>query len=203
MNFNFISFSIGFTSGTILWYLSSLLARKYQKNSLIKDINNQFKQLIDNINLGKSKFKTRIKDTVFIETSLKDYGNVNVIYIMDRQEISIFKDEKCIYTTTELLDREILQGAISAITITHEKKINDVIDLMGMTVSREDFEKTFNQKIQEINKIITDVKETSDIEKIINKNSAKLDIDEILDKISKTGLESLTEEEKEFLKKYK
>ena len=42
----------------------------------------------------------------------------------------------------------------------------------------------------------------SDIDKIYKKNKVMFDIDEILDKINKVGIENLTNEEKEFLNNF-
>jgi hypothetical protein len=43
--------------------------------------------------------------------------------------------------------------------------------------------------------------EKSEVQKIIEENEDKLDIDSILDKINKRGMKSLTKKELEFLKK--
>jgi hypothetical protein len=52
-------------------------------------------------------------------------------------------------------------------------------------------------------KSINDMKENqSDIQKIINKNNNKLDIDDILDKINSVGIENLSKEEIQFLNNY-
>jgi hypothetical protein len=42
----------------------------------------------------------------------------------------------------------------------------------------------------------------SEIDNIVNNNETKFDIDEVLDKIGKLGIEMLSEEEKEFLDNY-
>ena len=73
---------------------------------------------------------------------------------------------------------------------------------MGVTLSREDFEKSLNNQIQYIKKHlqeninITEFQENQDFE-------SKFNVDEILDKINKTGIESLSKQELEFLNKFK
>ena len=42
----------------------------------------------------------------------------------------------------------------------------------------------------------------SEIDNIVNNNETKFDIDEVLDKIGKLGIEMLSEEEREFLDNY-
>ena len=44
--------------------------------------------------------------------------------------------------------------------------------------------------------------ENSDIQNIIKKNNNKFNIDDILDKINRVGIENLTKEEKDFLNNY-
>jgi hypothetical protein len=74
---------------------------------------------------------------------------------------------------------------------------------MGMEISREEFEKTINAQIKELEKHIKEKLEGSDIHKILEINEQKLDIDDILDKINKSGINSLTPQELNFLKKFK
>ena len=82
--------------------------------------------------------------------------------------------------------------------MVHYDDINDVIEIMGMLFSRADFEKTFNVNIEEMkNKM--NMTSGSDIDKIIEENEFKFDVDSILDKISKFGIENLSPEEKKFL----
>jgi hypothetical protein len=67
--------------------------------------------------------------------------------------------------------------------------------------SRVDFEKTFNVNFEEMkNKMnLAQESSSSDIDKIIEENEFKFDVDSILDKISKFGIENLSPEEKNFL----
>jgi Asp-tRNA(Asn)/Glu-tRNA(Gln) amidotransferase A subunit family amidase len=169
---------------------------RVRRDSLIKKINDQFKEVLNNILSNKSKFKNRVNDIVYINMKLKEYDDVNVVYIMDRKDIAIFKNNKCIYTS-EMVEKDILSSISNAIENKFEDKINDVIEVLGFVLSREYFERTY--KNPEKMKII----EESDIDKIMRENNTKFNIDDILDKISKVGINNLTNEEKEFLKNYK
>jgi hypothetical protein len=184
--------------GLITYVILNLISRSKNK-SILEDNKNQFIQILKNIKSGKTKFKSRVNNTIYIETNLNDYGNVGIVYLMDKQDVAIFKDEKCIYTSN-LIDNDLVNEITKAIELKHNKDINDVIEVLGFVFSREDFEKSFNVNIKEMKNNIK--KEESDIEKIVNKNKKRFDIDEILDKISKVGIENLTEEEKQFLNNY-
>ena len=194
-----ILFISGLLIGGIITYVFLQLVSRSKNKSILEDNKNQFIQILKNIKSGKTKFKSRVNNTIYIETNLNDYGNVGIVYLMDRQDIAIFKDEKCIYTSS-LIDSSLVNEITKAIDTKHNKDINDVVELLGFVFSREDFEKSFNVNIKELKNNIK--KEESDIERIVNKNKKKFDIDEILDKISKVGIENLTEEEKQFLKNY-
>jgi hypothetical protein len=167
----------------------------------INDISSQFKQILTNLSIGSTKFKSRVNSTVYIETKLNDYGEVGLVYLIDKQDVAIFKNEKCIFTT-DLIDDSLIDQITKEIETKHSKDINDTIEVLGFVFSREEFEKTFSINMDDVKMNNLPKKELSDIEKIVKKNKKKFDIDEILDKISKVGLENLTEDEKKFLKNY-
>jgi hypothetical protein len=198
----------GIVIGIFLNKWFSKLSIKIEKMKTTKDVNEQFNTILKNLLNKKTKFKTRVNNTVYIGTKLPDYGKVDVIYLLDSKDIVVFKNEKCIFTT-ELVERELVTKITNNIENIHGDKINDVIDILGMVFSREDFEKSFNINFKELRekslKMINELKENkdlSDIEKIVKDNQSKFDIDEILDKINKVGIENLSEEEKRFLNNY-
>jgi hypothetical protein len=192
-------FISGLLIGCLITYILSNLISRSKNKSILKDNINQFIQILKNIKSDKTKFKSRVNNTIFIETNLSDYGDVGLVCLLDKKDISIFKDEKCIYTSN-LINSDLINEITKAIELKHNKDINDVVEILGFVFSREDFEKSFNVNIKEIKNGVK--KEESDIEKILKKNKKRFDIDEILDKISKVGIENLTEEEKQFLNNY-
>jgi hypothetical protein len=125
------------------------------------------------------------------------------MYMMDKKDVAIFKSDKCIYTS-ELLDDKILDEVISAIDTYHNDKILDTVNMMGLIFSREDFEKKFNVKVEDLQKNMYGGpnQEISDIDRIKNENENKYNIDDILERITSVGIENLTLEEKEFLDNY-
>jgi uncharacterized membrane-anchored protein YjiN (DUF445 family) len=192
-----LSFILGITFNRLL---SSLLS-KMRSDKLIKDINDQFKQILDNISSNKSKFINRINSTVFIKTNLNDYGDVNIIYLLDKKDVAIFRESKCIYSS-ESVDKELIKSIVETIDRKYHNKIEDVVEILGFTFSRDDFEKTFKIKVEDFKTKSQPQTTDSDIDAIIEENELKLSMDEILDKISKVGMENLTDEEKEFLKNF-
>ena len=203
ININILIYITIFLSGFYIRHLMGKYADSVRRNNLIRDINNQFKEVLSNILSSNSIFKNRVNNTVYINTKLKDYDDVNVIYLMDRKDIAIFKDGKCIYTS-EMVEKDTIKSITTAIDKKFEDKINDVVEVLGFVFSREDFERTFKIKVEDLtNPEKMKMMDESDIDKIVRENDSKFSIDDILDKINKVGIDNLTEDEKKFLQNYK
>jgi len=196
---------IGVFLGGLLAKWSNKLSEKISHNKIILDKNKQFRQILEKVNTKRSRFKNRINNTVYIGVKLEDYGKVDVILFLDKNDLVIFKNDKCIMTS-DLVEKELLSKVVESIYKVHYHKIEDVVNVLGLTFSREDFEKSFGITVQELNQRIDNMKsmnsDISDVSNIIKKNSTRLDINEILDRINEVGIDNLTKEEKEFLKNY-
>jgi hypothetical protein len=174
-----------------------------QNDDILKDRQNQFNEILTKLSTGKTRFKTRVNQTVYISVKLKDHGKVNLLYLMDKKDIAIFKEDKCLYTSDQV-DQNLLIDIITSIENRHGWKIEDVVNVLGFVFYREDFEKSFGMKFDDISKSLGMRQQQSDseIDNIVNNNETKFDIDEVLDKIGKLGIEMLSKEEKEFLDNY-
>jgi hypothetical protein len=198
---------VGIILGVLLKDWSNKLSQKISESKLILDKNKQFKQILEKINSKRSRFKTRINNTVYIGVKLEDYGRVDVVYFLDkkRDQLNIFKGEKLILTS-DSVSEDILNEIMISINRVHYYKIIDVVEILGLVFYRPDFEKNFNVNFEEIKeramRLSKDMGDLSDIDKIYKKNKVMFDIDEILDKINKVGIENLTNEEKEFLNNF-
>lgn len=200
---------VGVILGGLLKNWSDKLSEKIAHNKLILDRNKQFKEILEKSKTKKTRFKTRVNNVVYIGVKLTDYGRVDVVLFLDKRDISIFRENKCILTS-EFVEEKLLNDLMESLETVHYHKIIDTVEILGMVFSREDFEKQFNVNFDEIkektNRMMDAMRnggeEQSDIDKIINKNKSKLDIDDILDKINKVGIENLTKEEKDFLNNY-
>jgi predicted phosphodiesterase len=88
-------------------------------------------------------------------------------------------------------------GDFSSLGYKHE--IENIVSILGMVFSKDEFERIFKIKFEDLN---ISVNETSDIDRILEDNNNRYDIDEILDKISKGGISSLSPDEKKYLEDY-
>ena len=198
-----------FGGGVFVGYLFKLwsdrLTDKVNNLREIKDKNDQYERVYQNVINKKSRFKTRVNNTVYIGTKLPDYGRVTIFYSLDKNDISIFKDDKCIMTS-DSVGKELVDKIIREINYRHGYRIDDIVEVLGLIFYRPDFEKNFNVNFQEIKeramRMSREMGEMSDIDKINKRNKVRFDIDEILDKINKVGIENLTSEEKEFLNNF-
>lgn len=196
----FLVLVLGIYIGVFFNRWSTKLSLKIEEMKMVKDVNELYLSILDNINNKKTKFKSRVNNTIYIGTKLPDLGKVEVVYLLDKGDVVVFKDKKCILTS-ELVNTDTLEQISNSINMVHYDEINDVIEIMGMIFSRVDFEKTFNVNFEEMKNKMNLAQESSnsDIDKIIEENEFKFDVDSILDKISKFGIENLSPEEKNFL----
>ena len=194
---------------TIMFILGFLYAKIVDKikehfkgKKLLKDMIVQFEEISSNIKKGQAVFVSRVNHTVMLDTKLKDYNIVNVVYLMDKSIVCIFKENKCIYTS-ETIDKKLSESIIDNIHEQYGKQIDDVVEVLGVTISREELEsklKDFESvnPEAELNNLMK--KESTEIERIVEENEDRFDVDSILDKISKLGMEKITQEELDFLK---
>jgi len=201
-----ISFILVFLIGIIIGgYLQKRLTLKaidIENGKLILSKKNDFLEVLKNLRLGSTKFKSRVNDTVYVSTTLLEHGDVDVIYMMDKSDIAIFKENKCIHSS-DSVDKEIIHEIVNTIFMVHNKQINDIVEILGFTFYREEFEKSFNINFEELKKSnIFGSQDVSEIDKINADNQKRLNIDDILDKISEFGIASLTIEERLFLDNY-
>lgn len=192
------SFGLGFLCSNLV----KIYLEQVESEKLTNKVNGIYSNLLENIYSDKTVFISRINNTVSIETNIEDEGLLNIMYMMDKKDVAIFKSDKCIYTS-ELLDDNILDEVITAIDTYHNDKILDTVNMMGLIFSREDFEKKFNVKVEDLQKnMYGPNQEVSDIDRIKNENENKYNIDDILERITSVGIENLTPDEKEFLDNY-
>ena len=195
-------FLVGFCFGVYISGKMTLKAIEIQTKKYVDEKNSSFREVFSKIKEGRSRFKSRVNDAVYISTYLESHGDVDVLLLIDKNDLSIFKESVCIYTS-DGVDKSVLLDTISLIFKVYDKNINDVVEILGFTLYREEFEKSFNIKIEDFKKSnIFSHPEVSEIDKIKEDNEERLDIDDILDKISSFGISVLSIEERLFLDNY-
>jgi hypothetical protein len=197
-----LNFILGIIWGLLSYHFINKLLKWKESKKIIDNISSQFKEVLSNLKKDKVVFVSRINHTVIIDTRISKLDVINIVYLMDKEIICIFKDNNCI-STTENIDKDLKNEIVLEINKKFNDQINDVVQLMGLIISKEEFQ----TRIKEIQDIIKnnpesmniDLDEESNINEILNNNNIKFDVDQILDKISKHGIKSITPEEKSFL----
>lgn len=187
-----------------LGYLFNNLLRKilefYNDKKYKKEITDIFQNILDNIYTNKTRFGSRINNNVTIITELPNLGTVNILYLIDKKDIAIFKGDRCIHTSDSVYNT-LVEDITLGIEIFYKHEINDVVNVLGMIFSRQEFENKFGIKVEDIKKGMFKG-DLSDIDKIKQRNEVKFNIDDILDRISSVGIDNLTPEERKFLDNY-
>jgi len=191
---NILTIALFFIFGLSFGFVLNKKITKYtidlERNKELQRVERAFGDILINISKGKSKFKNRYMNNVFIKTFL--YGKeVDVIYLIDKKDIYILENEVVTYKSN-LINKYITNSIISNINRNHIDDINDIIDIFGFVLNRKYFENLTGNKIENL-RIINIQKE---------KETKVFNIDDILDKISEVGMESLTLSEKKFLDNY-
>ena len=196
-----VHFILGTIWGFVLFYLAYRYSNWKSDKKIASNISSHFKEVLSNLKMNQAVFVSRVNQTVIVDTRLSKLDVVNIVYLMDKQIVCIFKDNNCMYTT-DSLDINLKSEILDEINNKFNKEINDVVDVMGMTISREEFQ----QKLEDIQKFAMKninldslVGGENEMYQIVQENEIMFDVDTILDKISKDGIESISKEEKEFL----
>lgn len=203
---NIILLGGGFVLGILFYMILDSLSKYLKSKKIIDDSSNQFKEIINNLKTGTTNFVSRVNETIFIDTNLKDWKDVSIIYLIDKQMVCIFKDNKCLYTT-EIVDETLKNKLISEICDKYKKEIDDVIEIMGTKISKSEFESRVNEFKSSsmdglnFNFVSEEQDSDSEVDQIVSDNENKFDLDEILDKLTKNGYNRnlLSQEEIEFL----
>ena len=194
----------GFVLGILFYTILESLTKYLKSKKIIDDSANQFKEISKNLKTGTTNFVSRVNETIFIDTNLKDWKDVSIIYLIDKQIVCIFKENKCLYTT-EIVDETLKNKLISEICEKYKKEIDDVIEIMGTKISKSEFESRVNEfkssSIEDLNFNFDSEEQDSDVDKIVSDNENKFDLDEILDKLAKNDYNRnlLSKEEIDFL----
>jgi hypothetical protein len=203
---NIILLGGGFILGILFYMILDSLTKYLKSRKIVNDSSNQFSEIIKNLKTGATNFVSRVNDTIFIDTKLKDWKEVNIIYLLDKKMVCIFKDNKCLYTT-DIIDETLKDNLISEISEKYKEEINDVIEIMGTKISKSEFESRINEfkgaSMENLSFNFVTEEQDSEIDQIVSDNEGKYDLDEILDKLAKNNYnrEALSKEEIDFLDK--
>lgn len=207
-----IMFLMGGTLGIFFSKILTDFAIKKSNREEREKLDSVFNLVLDNLRTGKTTFINRVNDVVSISTNIKEHGDINLIYILNRKSnpISIFKDGVCLYTTN-LCSESLVSDISTSIDSIYKDEIDDYIEILGMKMSRSDLSRMFGMEFPKTVDKKMEIKffdnskgeeEIDILDDILSENEFSFDIDEVLEKISSTGMDSLSQGELDFLKEY-
>lgn len=154
-----------------------------------------FEIIFSNVKL--ISFNKRIGDLIFF-----DYTEYTLVYNIKKQQFFVFKNEDCILTSQNIADSKPVTSLKDHLHANFGHLMNDCIVINGILYSKNLFQ-TQNQNAR----YIPDLEKMRELYDQFQHNKVQpeiiLEIDEILDKINKHGMNSLTKEELDFLKNQK
>jgi pentose-5-phosphate-3-epimerase len=171
-----------------------------------KENEQKFKQVLDKIRNGKSKFKTRINNTVYITTTLNETEDVSLILFLDTKKVAIFKKDICL-NTSDSISEELRKEIVKEIEDRYGIEIEDTVELLGNKIWRKEVEDKISEVMQsdEVNSKLEELRQylaNNDIIVSEDYGYTQEDVDAIFDKIAKSGMKSITDDEKKILDDY-
>lgn len=160
------------------------------ENRVKVENNSIFSEIFDMIGTKNIKFLNRHNEIVTFRVK-SSMGKLDVLYFLDRNDLAIFQNGVCVYTTI-YVDRKKVTKICNKLDETYDKKIKDFVVVSNNIIDRRTVERMYIQ-----NKPLPHVNSVNSVKPI------DLNLDDILDKINKVGFENLTDEEKDFLKNHK
>jgi len=184
-----------------IWLTNLIEKRKISKE--ISKKNEKFNSILSNLKSSPIvvTFKSRVNSIAYFKTNLETEGDVDILYLIDKSDVVIFKDEVCIFSSKDV-NSETIEEIISLLNRHFSNDINEVVNVMGVLLSKSEFERMSGLNVNDIKNSLGLSEQPSEIDKIYEENQLKFDIDEILDRINLVGIKNLTSAELEFLKNY-
>lgn len=168
------------------------IAKFIAENKVKVEHDSIFNEVFDMVGTKNIKFLNRHNEIVTFRAK-SSIGKLDILYFLDRNDLAIFQNGICIYTTI-YVDRKKITKICNKLDDTYDKKIKDFVIVSNNIIDRRTVERMYlgNKHMP--------YTETQNKNLIVKKD---LNLDDILDKINKVGFENLTAEEKDFLKNHK
>lgn len=180
---NIILIILFFCLGCLSTFFTLVLLSKRNERKMKREYESIYESILVKLTQNEVTFGSRINNTVQLNTKLED--DVQIMYFLDRQDVSIFQDNNCIYTS-QIVKKELIEKILKSIWSKFSQQINDVVQFSNNTFDKRTFT------------ILIGMSSTNDIDEV--HDFVELTLDGILDRINEVGYNNLTEIEKQFLK---
>lgn len=178
---NFFFFSLGIIVGVGIFIFINLMSDR----KIFRSNTNYFKIILNSLN--SANFLSRVNNEVQISIDIGE--KLTLFYIIDKNDIVIFNGNKCVKTSFNS-DKIVISDIILKIYEKWGDIINNTININGSLVDTT----TYNRIVGNLNNQMGSMK--------IKNPKKKIRLDDVLDKINDVGINSLSLEEKNFLKNF-
>jgi hypothetical protein len=178
---------IGLVIGSLSTFGILVFLSKKNERQVRKEHISIYTEVLNKLTSNEVSFTSRINNTVQLNTEIEKEGEIQIMYFLDRQDISLFRDGDCLYTSN-LIEKSLIEKILKTIWSKFSLQINDVVQLLNNTFDKRTY------------MVISGMSNQSSAEQDFIKEENTFTLDDILDRINEVGYSNLTEEEKEFLK---
>lgn len=178
---------IGLVFGSLTTFAILILLSKKDERKVLNEHVSIYTEVLNKLTSNEVSFTSRINNTVQLNTEIDNEGEIQIMYFLDRQDISLFRDGDCLYTSN-LIEKSLIEKILKTIWSKFSIQINDVVQLLNNTFDKRTY------------MVISGMSNQPNEQNEVSKEEIIFTLDDILDRINEVGYNNLTEEEKDFLK---
>ena len=193
-------FFLGTIFGILITVLGFILSGKIKLYNLKSEYKSVFTEVHQSIGTKSMRFLNRVNQIVTFKVRTRSFGSFDMVIYLDKNQISLFRSQKLIYTSNVennivLVKSKLINSIIGDIDVEYPQ-MHDLVAVSGAMIDKKTFDDMLkNAKMELKSQSIDDLVGTPS-----KKQDDDLDLDSILDKINKVGLNGLTEKELKYLK---
>ena len=193
-------FFLGTIFGILITVLGFILSGKIKLYNLKSEYKSVFTEVHQSIGTKSMRFLNRVNQIVTFKVRTRSFGSFDMVIYLDKNQISLFRNQRLIYKSEVennivLVKSELINSIICDIDVEYPQ-MHDLVAVSGAMIDKKTFDDMLkNAKMELKSQSIDDLVGTPS-----KKQDDDLDLDSILDKINKVGLNGLTEKELKYLK---
>ena len=193
-------FFLGTIFGILITVLGFILSGKINLYNLKSEYKSVFTEVHQSIGTKSMRFLNRVNQIVTFKVRTRSFGSFDMVIYLDKNQISLFRNQRLIYKSEVennivLVKSELINSIIGDIDVEYPQ-MHDLVAVSGAMIDKKTFDDMLkNAKMELKSQSIDDLMGTPS-----KKQDDDLDLDSILDKINKVGLNGLTEKELKYLK---
>ena len=99
---------IGLVIGSLSTFGILVFLSKKNERQVRKEHISIYTEVLNKLTSNEVSFTSRINNTVQLNTEIEKEGEIQIMYFLDRQDISLFRDGDCLYTSN-LIEKSLIE----------------------------------------------------------------------------------------------